>query len=441
MLTGPTARKGVVAVVDQGLLSATNFFTGFMLARLCTKEEFGAYVLAFSVMLAVNGLQAALITGPMTVLGAGKEGNDWKGYATTLAVAQLVFGVGMTAIAFGVSILLKVTGVIGGTLTGALLAMSGALFFVQGQEFCRRVLFTRLKTWRVLLNDVVYCTLQIGGIAALWRVGGGTWGVGASEATAGYLDGRNVFYLMAASTCVGTLVGLWQVAGDVSQRARMMSGHLRESWAYGKWGLASTGVSMAYVQGMYLVLGAIGGVEAVAQFEGPRLLIAPCVLLLTAWGNIAMPVAAKRAKQQGLRFGLMFLLKMSLSLMFLIAAYICILLFTPSRVLGLVLGVKYSGATAILLVWCLVAITMCVATCISVTFYLIGHPELGFTSRLVAVCIGIPLLFILVSIQGALGGVLARLIVETVQLAAIAYLAILWVRRTLGKRCIVQPLL
>ena len=60
-----------------------NFLTSLLLARLCAPKQFGAYVLASSALLAGSGLQGALVTGPMTVLGAGRDGQDWKSYATT----------------------------------------------------------------------------------------------------------------------------------------------------------------------------------------------------------------------------------------------------------------------------------------------------------------------------------------------------------------------
>ena len=40
--------KSVLAVMDQGLVSGSNFLIGVLLARWLAPEQFGAYALAFS---------------------------------------------------------------------------------------------------------------------------------------------------------------------------------------------------------------------------------------------------------------------------------------------------------------------------------------------------------------------------------------------------------
>ena len=87
-LTGPTVRKGAWATADQALVSLANFATSILLARFCPTEEYGAYVLAASIMFFVNGVHEALITAPMVILGAPKEGPELGQYVLALAAAQ-----------------------------------------------------------------------------------------------------------------------------------------------------------------------------------------------------------------------------------------------------------------------------------------------------------------------------------------------------------------
>ena len=47
--------KGWFSLVNQGVVSATNFLTGVLIGRFCTKEEFGLFVLGFSIVLLVLG--------------------------------------------------------------------------------------------------------------------------------------------------------------------------------------------------------------------------------------------------------------------------------------------------------------------------------------------------------------------------------------------------
>ena len=54
-------------MADQGVASATNFLTGVIIARACTKEELGLYMLGFSLISLMTDLQTSLITTPYMV--------------------------------------------------------------------------------------------------------------------------------------------------------------------------------------------------------------------------------------------------------------------------------------------------------------------------------------------------------------------------------------
>ena len=56
------------AVIDQALLSATNFAVGLLLIRQTRDEDYGHYVLAFNLLLLVTSFLGSLIGGPLAVL-------------------------------------------------------------------------------------------------------------------------------------------------------------------------------------------------------------------------------------------------------------------------------------------------------------------------------------------------------------------------------------
>jgi hypothetical protein len=61
--------KGLWAVTDQGLFALTNFGASILLARWLPQREFGAYAVAFSVLLLMGVVHTALLTEPMLVFG------------------------------------------------------------------------------------------------------------------------------------------------------------------------------------------------------------------------------------------------------------------------------------------------------------------------------------------------------------------------------------
>src|SRR5207244_12202458 len=57
------------AVLDQGLISGSNFLLGILLARWTGAEQYGAYALAFAIFILVSIVYQALVLEPMTVFG------------------------------------------------------------------------------------------------------------------------------------------------------------------------------------------------------------------------------------------------------------------------------------------------------------------------------------------------------------------------------------
>ena len=56
-------------MVDQGLISGSNFLIGVLLARWLAPPQFGAYAVAFSLFLSVAMVHQALLLEPQRVFG------------------------------------------------------------------------------------------------------------------------------------------------------------------------------------------------------------------------------------------------------------------------------------------------------------------------------------------------------------------------------------
>src|SRR5580704_13776073 len=97
--------KGVIAVMDQGLISGSNFLLGILLARWLGADQYGAYALAFSMFILVSFVHQSLLLEPMTVFGPSVYHGAPRQYLGILvwlqtALAAIVFLVGATAGAF-----------------------------------------------------------------------------------------------------------------------------------------------------------------------------------------------------------------------------------------------------------------------------------------------------------------------------------------------------
>ena len=353
--TGPTARKSLWALADQGAQSATNFLTSLLLARLCPPRQFGAYVLASSVLLASSGLQGALVTGPMTVLGAGRDGEDWKSYATTLAMAQVLLGTLMAAVA--VAAPLGWVG-LGEDLRPVLWAMSAALPLVQAREFCRQVLYTRLRASEAFSNNLFYCLAQLTGVILLWKLGGQSASGTGETPVAVWLTARNVFLVMAIVSLAGALIGVWQIRRDLTRRVPSARSDLLGTWKFARWKLGNQFGILLAGQASLWAIGGLKGTAGVGMVEAARLVFAPLQILWLGVPKVLDPRAVRLYERQGaghLRNFLKRLLPLW-SAPFLV--YGLIVLAVPEFWLGLLFGETYQGAGAIVTLWVLVYVLL-----------------------------------------------------------------------------------
>src|SRR3954454_21269188 len=83
-------RNGVVALIDQGLVSGINFVTAVVVARNLAPTSYGYYALLFAAILFINGLQTALITGPLMVIGPRYRAEQRAVYMNSLWIVQML---------------------------------------------------------------------------------------------------------------------------------------------------------------------------------------------------------------------------------------------------------------------------------------------------------------------------------------------------------------
>src|SRR3984893_19403337 len=86
-------RGGIFAVVDQGLMSGSNFALSILLARWLTPEQYGAYAVALSIFFFVSTVHQALLLEPLSVLGTSEYSVRRRDYAG----AMLWFHAGFSA--------------------------------------------------------------------------------------------------------------------------------------------------------------------------------------------------------------------------------------------------------------------------------------------------------------------------------------------------------
>lgn len=414
-----TARKGLIALVDQALYSGTNFVVGVMLARYLPKEQFGMFVFLYSIPTFALGFLSSVISGPMLVLGANCRA-DRREYFSSLLHLQIIASAAITLVSLGMYF-------VGRLFTADLpqrvvIVVATAFLMMSGQEFVRRVFLTNVKTRELLVNDVVLSSVQITFLFLL-LIFGNSSGVEASAVTA--------LGCIAASFGVAAFVGLWQHRNLLrgSPRTHLWKSHLKENWQFGKWLLGTHVGSTAFSQLAVWIVAAWGGSIATANFEATRLVVAPAQILLFAAGNYLTPVAAKRYATGGSRVLQLFMKKLLPFWMAAFVAYLVLAVSVSSSVLVFLFGDKYASAQGTVLLWILVFFVLGLKQLPGTVLIAMRRPDVCMTITLVAgiVTVGLTVWFTLAG--GETLAVAARLIGESILFLAFLYYSIRVIRQ------------
>jgi O-antigen/teichoic acid export membrane protein len=245
-----------------------------VLAKVLGPAEFGAFSLAYLVLLLANSLQTALVTQPHNVLASALTDRDYGDYTTSAAVGQTALAGVFTLLVLGGALVAPALGWNRGSL---MIALAVAVPAWQLQEFARRALYTRGRIRGACLNDAVSYGGQFALILLLARRHD--------------LTGPLALYIIAGTSALAALAGFWSIRSHLHGRVEVRS--IRQSWAIGKWLTAATLANWLASQ-TYLVLTAgILGVYATGVFRALQNLIAPTQVIANAFQMVVTPRASR----------------------------------------------------------------------------------------------------------------------------------------------------
>ncbi len=276
--TAPGGRRRVVlTLADQLVSSASNFALSALVARLGGVSALGAFGVALLVWFAVVGINRALVSEPMTVIGGVETRAREHGEGVT---ASVIVGLGAGAL------LAAVCGVLAeqGLAIAGVLALAPWLPSLLAQDYCRAAAFRTRRPHVALVSDLVFAVVQATATFALASVGDrnvaaflGAWGIGA---TAGAVVGL----AMLRARPVGLRRG-W------SRLARM--------WPRSRWFLAEFGTAFPGDQGYLFLLPLLLGTASFGLYRAASGLIGPIVVIFLAAGNVGLPEAVRSLREGG----------------------------------------------------------------------------------------------------------------------------------------------
>ena len=152
-------RAAAWSLLDQVLLSALHFGVGLAVLRLSDKSDYGAYVIGWSVLMLLTGLQNAFITTQMTLRTTGlPEGQRRSLQASFLAGQFLLYAPLALAVLLSAALC---AWVFPGLQKPAAMAAAVVVSFagISLREFARSSEFAAGNAKHVLLIDAVYAAV------------------------------------------------------------------------------------------------------------------------------------------------------------------------------------------------------------------------------------------------------------------------------------------
>jgi O-antigen/teichoic acid export membrane protein len=273
-----------LTILDQALVSGSNFITGILLVRGLGLVEFGRFTIAYAILLLANSVQLSFISSPMITLGSLCATNEER-----RRFVRGIFGVQLIFCAIASVLAVIGTGVYVGIRHHAgamefLLPFASAVVAFLTQDWLRRYYFTVGKAAASLWNDIISYFGQVVVLCLLW------W---AHRLT-----------LNTALWSIAITSGAAFALGAMLERLGCTRQETRESWRQAHaisidLGIANQLQWLVY-QGAMLIGAGVVGAQAAGGVRATQNIVGPVNVAYQAMENIVPVRAAEEMKRGGI---------------------------------------------------------------------------------------------------------------------------------------------
>jgi O-antigen/teichoic acid export membrane protein len=393
--------RGILSIVDQGLVSGSNFALSILYARWLAADDYGRFAVLFGIFLLASSFHNAMLLEPMSVLGPARNDVSRRGYIGDLVVLHF-------ATTFVVAAILSASGgvlwlrnaEIGRDLAWLAAALPVILLF----WLLRRVCYLSGDSGRAARSSLVYAAVML----ALVQ-----WKSAASPAFA--------FAAMAFAGGAASLTLFRR--GDFEKAGGQWRRLLREHWRYGRWVVAVAPAYWATGAVFGPLAGALIGLSNAATMRAAENLLQPLNQVLTAITLLILPwlsgsVANKRVNRLRLLSRRASFAGAGLALIYASA----LLVFGRDLVAWVYPGGSYQEAFKLLPIFCAAAVVRSASDLgASLTLRARARPDVVFWATAAGAVVGLIAGVVLIKQQGIRGAAWAGLLATTIRAAVLSW--------------------
>jgi O-antigen/teichoic acid export membrane protein len=393
----------LASIADQGAAAAVGFLASVFVGRTLGAAALGLFAVTTVVLLALNGVQNALVLQGLSVLAARVPAGEARSYRAAVFWLDRCLAAGLLAL--GSLLIVTVGGLLGWNFgqVAAFLAAHLYFFFLSLQNLLRRQLYLDRRPLGALLQSCSFVVLALLGLAAL--------------AAGSAVSVTRVYLVLAASSALVCIAQsrLWRGQREWPGGAALLP-TLERHWRFGRWILLAIPFVLGTYQGYYLLVGYQLSWEAAGTLRAAEVLVLPFEKLEAReqrrWcARLAALLAA---------FGL---------------AYGLVLLAAGERFVVRLFGEELAGSAPLLPFLCALPLVHALVVPANILLMALLLPERNLASRVAATVVTLVAGSYLVSAY-AVRGAAAGLVLSAVTFTALLWLGVLrhWTASLRGAR-------
>ena len=388
---------GALAVLDQAVVSGTNFLTVVLVGRACGQEELGYYSLGVTILVLLASLQESLVTAPYTVFRERLRGWRRDQYAGRVLVQQAVLALLAAA---GLAL---VAGAFGGVHDEMAWVVAAVVPMVLLRDFCRKLGFVHGRIGGALALDFAIAAIQLSLLAWLASIGQLT----ASIAFA-------VVGIVCGTTALACMV---LTRSEFALHRRRVGREVGRHWEFGRWVAAGQMVGVAHGYAVHWLLVLMIGPSATGTFAACLAIALLSNPFYLGMGNLLGPWTA-RARAEGGRVAVRRVVTTAALLLFAVMGLFCLAVaLVGSSMMGLLYGDGYAGhgfaLTALTAAFAVTSAGMAADHGLRA----LGRPRVAFTGSLIGLAVTIASGVLLVPHWGIGGAAFGYLLGSTASAA------------------------
>ncbi len=266
--------KGACSIADLGLSSAANFGMNILMARSLPTKEYGAFSVAYAMLLVAMGFQSSYILEPMSVLGPYRSLDSVKRYRHSVFWLNLLLTLTLSG-ALAIWGRFSEDPALGRTLISC--AVSGP--FIMGFWLLRRVYYLDSAASAAALSSLVYA-VALGLLAIVLRA-------------MNHLSTESAMFALGLASFVASIHSYRKCFGSVAWCRKDIAEAAREHWEYGKFPVAASFLSIGSSNMQTFLVAFSSGLGAAGVLRAMQNLVMPAQQIVSALGMFVIPVLSR----------------------------------------------------------------------------------------------------------------------------------------------------